>query len=123
MNASKNVKLVFVCSGTADVGELTDLAARNMKKNGQAAMSCLASIAARDPDITFNAQLADKILVIDGCPKKCASKTFRDAGFNKFLQFDLSEIGLKKGKSTPNTENVQAVVKKGLELLDQAKPD
>jgi len=123
MNARKNVKLVFVCSGTADVGELTDLAARHMKRNNLAAMSCLASIAARDPDITLNAQLAEKILVIDGCPKKCASKTFRDAGFHKFLQFDLSQIGLIKGKSSPNSENVQAVVKKGLELFDQTKSD
>jgi uncharacterized metal-binding protein len=43
--------LVFACSGAADVGELTDRAVRQLHREGVAAMSCLASIAARDQDI------------------------------------------------------------------------
>ena len=40
--------LVFVCSGAADVGELTDRAARKLHADGLAAMSCQASVGARD---------------------------------------------------------------------------
>lgn len=40
--------LILVCSGAADVGELTDRAARELNRTGGAAMSCLASIGARD---------------------------------------------------------------------------
>jgi uncharacterized metal-binding protein len=72
MNEKKPVRLVFVCSGAAEVGKLTDRAARQMAREGMAAMSCLASIGARDPDITFNAQIADQVLLIDGSARAAA---------------------------------------------------
>ena len=50
MNNRKNINLVFVCSGAADVGEITDRAARQLRDKGLGAMSCLASIGARDSD-------------------------------------------------------------------------
>jgi uncharacterized metal-binding protein len=117
MNSKKPIYLVFSCSGVADVGEMTDMAARRMNREGMATMSCLASIAAAEPGITFNAQIASKILVIDGCPKKCASTTFHKAGFTRFAQFDLSEIGMLKGKSAPTNERVQEVMRHGVAML------
>jgi uncharacterized metal-binding protein len=114
--------LVFTCSGAADVGELTDLAARQLSRRGIAAMSCLASIGARDEDITFNAMLADQILLIDGCPKVCARRTFEQAGVQRaWLHFELSEIGLRKSRSPNTPENVQKVVNKATEVLAAAQ--
>ena len=40
-------KLIFACSGGADVGELADQAARTMTRNGQGKMFCLAGIGGR----------------------------------------------------------------------------
>lgn len=116
-HAKKATSLVFVCSGAADVGELTDRAARQMTRDGLAAMSCVASIGARDEDIMFNAALADSVLLIDGCPKSCARRTFEHAGIHRFVHFDLSELGLFKGRSPVTPENLQKVVHQAAETL------
>lgn len=117
MNAQKTVRLVFVCSGAADVGELTDRAARALRDRGLAAMSCLASIGARDPDVLFNTDLAERVLVIAGCPQACARRTFEEAGLRRFVQFDLSEVGLLKGTGAVTAENMECVVLKAVSLL------
>lgn len=110
MNTTKVTDLVFVCSGAADVGELTDRAARALQQRGLAAMSCLASVGARDETILFNATFARRVLLIDGCPKACARRTFEHAGLDRFTQFDLSAVGLRKGRSAVTVENVDRVV-------------
>jgi len=118
----KNLNLVFVCSGAADVGELTDRAARQIRQEGFGTMSCLASIGARDSDILFNTDIADRVLLIDGCPKACARRTFTEAGLSRFTHFDLSETGLKKGRSPVTAENIQHVVDHAAKLLTSDSP-
>lgn len=117
MNEEKVTQLVFVCSGAADVGELTDRAARRLRDEGLAAMSCLASVGGRDDDIMFNTNLAERVLLIDGCPKACARRTFEQADLHRFMHFDLSDIGLLKGGSPVTPENIQRVVEKAVEML------
>ena len=118
MTEGKPIHLVYVCSGAADVGELTDRAARQMAREGIAAMSCLASIGARDPDIMFNAETADRVLLIDGCPQACARRTFEQAGLQRpWLHFDLSEVGFGKGDSPVTAKRVQAVVNHAAAML------
>lgn len=116
----KTNSLVFACSGAADVGELADKAARQLHRQGIAAMSCIASIGARDTDMMFNTDLANRVLLIDGCPKACCRRTFEQAGIHRFIQFDLSEVGLKKGGSPLTEEGVQRVVHKATETRQQS---
>ena len=122
MDIRKKINLVFTCSGAADVGELTDRAARQIRKEGVGTMSCLASIGARDSDILFNTDLADRVLLIDGCPKACACRTFQEAGLSRFVHFDLNEIGLRKGRSPVTAEAIQRVVDHAATLLTDALP-
>ena len=117
MNEEKVTRLVFVCSGAADVGEVTDRAARQLARQGTAAMSCLASVGARDEDIMFNTDLAERVLLIDGCPNACARRTFKHAGIQRFLHFDLSEAGLFKGRSPVTPANIQRVVEKAADMF------
>ena len=117
MFTRKNINLIFVCSGAADVGEITDRAARQIRQERHGMMSCLASIGARDPDITYNAETADRVLLIDGCPKACARRTFAEAGLSRFTHFNLSEVGLRKGHSPVTAENIQRVVDHAAKLL------
>lgn len=122
VEAASGNALVFVCSGAADVGELTDRAARLLNRHGTVAMSCLAGIGARDSDMMFNTEFADAVLVIDGCPTGCASSTFRAAGLIKFTQFNLAEIGLHKGASPVTDDNVRRVADWALDLLGATVP-
>jgi len=110
-------KLIFACSGAADVGEIADKAARKLAKQGVGKMFCSVGIGGRVSGILKTTETADKILVIDGCPHCCAKNSLENAGFNEFKHIQLGELGLAKSGSPVTDENVGKVVDKGIELL------
>ena len=67
--------LIFPCSGAADVGHLSDLAARKMTKEGMGQMFCLAGVGGRVEPIMKKTLGAECILAIDGCNLDCVKKT------------------------------------------------
>jgi uncharacterized metal-binding protein len=106
-------KLIFACSGAADVGKLSDLAARELTVEGAGKMFCLAGIGGRVSGIMATTQAAQAILAIDGCPLDCAKKTLENAGFTKFEYIRLSDLGMEKGKTAVTDEAVAEVVSLG----------
>ena len=102
-------KLIFPCSGGSDVGALSDLAARQMTRDGTGKMYCLAGIGGQIPGILSTTQSASKILALDGCPMNCAKKILERAGFSGFEHLCLAEIGFQKGQSPATPENVAKV--------------
>ncbi len=110
-------KLIFACSGAADVGKLSDLAARELTAEGAGKMFCLAGIGGRVSGIMATTQAAQAILAIDGCPLDCAKKTLENAGFTKFEYIRLSDLGMEKGKTTVTDEAVAKVVGLGKSRL------
>jgi uncharacterized metal-binding protein len=113
-------KLIFACSGAADVGEISDRAARNMSRDGAGKMFCLAGIAGRIPDIMKMTGTASKILAIDGCELDCVKNCLQQAGFDQFEYFRITDLGLQKGNTEVNNENIANVVAKGKEMLISA---
>ena len=111
-------KLFFPCSGSSDVGELADRAARMLTKAGAGRMFCLAGIGGRVSGIMESTKSAAKILVIDGCPLDCAGNTLRQAEFNEFEHLRLCEIGMAKGQSEVCDVSIQKVVEQGRALLE-----
>jgi uncharacterized metal-binding protein len=111
-------KLIFPCSGAADVGAIADQAARKMTQDGVGRMFCLAGIGGRVNNIMKSTEAASKILAIDACPADCASRCLKEAGFTTFLQVQLADIGLEKGKSPVSEENIAMVVARGQSLLE-----
>jgi uncharacterized metal-binding protein len=101
-------KLIFACSGAADVGKIADLAARKLSSEGVGKMFCLAGVGGRVKGIMETTKAAQAVLAIDGCPLHCARNTLEQAGFKKFEHLCLTDLGMEKGK-TPATE--QAVAK------------
>jgi uncharacterized metal-binding protein len=116
--AAEETRLVFPCSGAADVGEVTDRAARWMTRAGTGDMYCLAGIGGRVSGIVASTQAAAKILAIDGCPQECARHTLEAAGFGGFYHLKLHELGLKKRHSPPTDEIVHGVAEAGAVLLN-----
>lgn len=106
-------KLIFACSGAADVGAIADQAARKLTKGGIGKMYCTAGIGGRVSGIMATTENAAKILVIDGCPLKCASHTLEQAGFKVYEHLQLSEMGMEKGKTPPTPEAVAKVATAG----------
>ena len=110
-------RLIFACSGAADVGKLSDLAARELTAAGAGKMFCLAGIGGRVSGIMATTEAAAAILVIDGCPLDCARKTLEQAGFSRFEFLRLSDMGMEKGTTPATDDKVADVVSRGRALL------
>jgi uncharacterized metal-binding protein len=109
--------LIFACSGAADVGEISDRAARKLSKDGVGAMFCLTGVGGNVEPIMKKTASASKILAIDGCSLNCVKNTLEKAGFKTFLHLQLADIGLEKSKSPATEENINKVVAKGKEMI------
>ena len=97
-------KLIFACSGAADVGAIADQAARKLTKDGAGKMFCLAGIGGRVSGIMATTETAARILAIDGCPLNCAKNSLEQAGFKKYEHLQLADLGMEKGKTPPTAE-------------------
>jgi len=111
------VKLIFACSGGADVGALSDLVARKMMKDGCGKMFCLAGIGGQVQGIIKTTEDANKLLVIDGCPVKCAKKTMDQAGITGYQHFCVTDMGFDKGSSPALEESIEKLAAHGKGLI------
>lgn len=111
-------KLVFACSGAADVGQIADLAARRLSAEGVGKMFCLAGIGGRVDGIMATTATAAAILAIDGCPLDCVCKTLEAAGFPQFSHLRLGDLGMEKGKTPATEEMIAKAVTEGRKCLE-----
>lgn len=110
-------KLIFACSGAADVGAIADQAARKLTKEGAGKMFCLAGIGGRVSGIMETTKSAAKILAIDGCSLDCVKNCLEQAGFTEYKHLRITDLGMEKGKTPVNEENTAKVADKGREKL------
>lgn len=108
-------KLIFSCSGAADVGELADRAARELTRQGIGKMFCLAGVGGDVEPILDKTRNAKGILVIDGCQVACAKKSLDRAGIENYQHMQLGDLGYEKGNSPASSENVAEVIAKSRE--------
>lgn len=99
---SGDLRIMYSCSGAADVGELADRVARKLRDDGFAKLSCLAGIGAGHSGYIQSALGADAVITIDGCATACARKVIERNGASP-RSYLLSDFGLAKG-SAPVTE-------------------
>lgn len=99
---SGGVRLVFPCSGAADVGAIADQVGRKMTREGLGKMYCLAGIGGHVSGIVETTKAADEVITIDGCSIACATKAVEHIGIMP-KSFDVTKMGFEKGK-TPLTE-------------------
>lgn len=111
-------KLIFACSGAADVGALSDQVARKLMQEGTGKMFCLAGVGGRVPGIMATTSSATKILVIDGCNQNCAKQVLDQAGFTSYTHLTLADLGMEKGKSPLTNDNLAKVAVKCAVLLE-----
>lgn len=110
-------KIIFACSGCADVGELADQAARKLTRDGAGRMACLAGISSRVSGIVKSTEAAQSILAIDGCPLDCTRKTLDIAGLTKVNHLRLSDLGFEKGKTEVSASSIASVISKAMLYL------
>ena len=116
-DCSSGPTLIFACSGAADVGEVSDLAARKLNEDSVGNMFCLAGVGGRVSGIMDKTKAASRILAIDGCQLDCARMTLEKAGIRDFLHFRVTDLGMEKGKTGATPEAVAQVAGKAESLL------
>lgn len=115
---SASPKLIFACSGAADVGAIADQAARALTREGKGKMFCLAGVGGRVSGIMKSTEAADKILAIDGCDLDCAKKCLEEAGFKAFEAMRVTDLDMVKGKTPVTMESIGKAAAAGAQLLD-----
>src|SRR5512138_2887058 len=110
-------KLIFACSGAADVGETADRAARKLTRDGKGRMFCTAGLGGRISGILKTTEAAAGVLAIDGCPLNCVKSSLEQAGFTAFKHLQVADLGLEKGKSPATEESVSNVAARAAEMI------
>jgi len=105
---SGGVRLVFPCSGAADVGAIADQVGRKMTKEGLGKMYCLAGIGGHVSGIVETTKAAYEVITIDGCPIACATKAVEHIGITT-KAFEVTQMGFEKGKSPVTEEAINKV--------------
>jgi uncharacterized metal-binding protein len=110
-------RLIFACSGAADVGEIADRAARKLTRDGAGRMFCTAGLGGRISGILKTTEAADGVLAIDGCPLNCVRSSLEQAGFATFKHLQLADLGLEKCKSPVTEESINKVAARATEMI------
>ena len=105
---SGGTRLIYTCSGSADVGKLADSVTRKLRDDGYARMTCLAGIGADISGFVVSAQGADENITVDGCGIACARKSLERIGVTP-RSIVLSDMGYEKGRTPVTDDLVRAV--------------
>jgi uncharacterized metal-binding protein len=109
------VKTVFACSGAADLGEISDLVARKLHREGVRQMKCLAFIGGGIQNM-INSVKDSNMLVIDGCPLDCGKLTMETNGLNEFCHLRLTDLGYTKGQTPATDQAIDDIVSHAITL-------
>lgn len=90
--------VVYSCSGCSSAGQAANALALKMDREGLAEMSCIAGVGGNVAPLVRQAQAAEKVIAIDGCPLHCALHSLRSRGVEPAEHIDLSKLGVKKLK-------------------------
>ena len=104
----KVAKPVFACSGAADLGEISDLVARELHTEGNRQMKCLAFIGAGIQKMIDSVKDSN-ILVIDGCDLDCGRITMEKNGISEFHHLRLTDLGYIKGQTPVSGDTVNHI--------------
>lgn len=96
--------MVLACSGSCDLGQVTDIVARKLRDNKVRKMNCLAVVGA-GIEKSIEDFKTKNILMLDGCPTDCGKQILDKAGFTDYKYLRVTDLGYKKGQ-TPVTEEV-----------------
>ncbi|OHD66022.1 MAG: hypothetical protein A2176_09655 [Spirochaetes bacterium RBG_13_51_14] len=108
---SGGVRIIYSCSGAADVGEIADRVVRKLRDDGFAKMACLAGVGAGLSGYVQSAKGADVVFTVDGCPTACVKKNIERIVVNP-VSYILTEMGLEKGNTPVSDALVTDIAEK-----------
>lgn len=92
----QSIPIVYSCSGASSAAQLTNHLAIRLDRSGLAEMSCIAGVGGDVKALLRTARSGRQLIVLDGCPLRCARACLARHGLEPDLHFDLSQLGVRK---------------------------
>ena len=110
--------IFFACSGRSNVGQLANDACRELTREGQGQLFCLAGIGGHVSGIVESAKASSTVIVVDGCGVKCAQKVLEAANVPMTHHIVLTDCGIEKnGNLFPESTVVQSTKERIMALV------
>lgn len=94
---AEGLDIILACDGAASVGQVGHEVAVNLTKRGNGARMCCLSAVAADSKVHVGiAKRARRLVVINGCSNKCASKIMEQKNIPYTYEATISELDVKK---------------------------
>jgi uncharacterized metal-binding protein len=93
---SKNLPLVYSCSGVSNVAQLANSIAVSLDREGTASMSCIAGVGGDVPGLVRVATSGRPILALDGCPLQCVKSCLARHNIEPTIHHVFTNYGLRK---------------------------
>jgi len=91
---AENLDIILACDGAASVGQVGHQVAVELTNSNKAArMCCITAVAAESKPHVGIAQRAKKLIVINGCTNRCASKVLERLD----IPYDYETVIAKEG--------------------------
>ncbi|MCD6121495.1 MAG: putative zinc-binding protein [Spirochaetales bacterium] len=94
---AEGLDIILACDGAASVGQVGhEVAVDLTKRDGGARMCCLSAVAADSKTHVGIAKRARRLIVINGCANRCASKILEQKNIPYTYEATISELDVKK---------------------------
>ncbi len=108
--------IIYSCSGCSNVAQLANDIAVKINYDGIAEMSCIAGVGGKVKPLVKKALSGRPVIVIDGCPLKCAKACLNNIGVEPDKHITLTDYNLnKRFNSKINLEDEREVYEKIVE--------
>jgi len=112
--------LILACSGAANVGQISNEAAKALTEQGHGKMYCAVGVGAGLQDFIETTRNASACVAIDGCPMGCVKKALGNAGLEADVYVLVTDLGIEK---QPGFETPDDVVAKVTKVVAEALQD
>lgn len=89
--------LFYCCSGASNVGQIANAATVKLADMGIGAMTCAVALGSDKSGFVESARVADRNILIDGCPVSCVRDIFQRHGICNYEHHIVTEMGIIKG--------------------------
>ncbi len=116
---AEGLDIILACDGAASVGQVGHEVAVELTQKGDGARMCCLSAVAADSKVHVGiAKRARRLIVINGCSNRCASKILEQKNIPYTYEVTISELDVKKIPTLDfNRADVERIAKK---IADEA---
>lgn len=121
---AKGLDIILACDGAASVGQVGHaVAVKLTKEKDRARMCCITAIAAESKPHVQIAKDARRLIVINGCQNRCATKVLKRIGLEPSYEVVIAEEGVAKISTLDFDEaDVERIAEKIASEIDAVPP-